>query len=200
MQMIIGLTGSIASGKSTISKMLAKKGFPIVDADEIARLVVEPGTEVIEEIRRVFGEEVLHADNTLNREKLGECIFGNVVEREKLNSIIHPAIRAEMIRQKEKFVFDGFKTIIMDIPLLFESKLQHFVEKILVVSVTPEIQKQRLMSRNELTKEEALARIGSQLPMEQKEEGADEIIYNNGTVEESEKQLLEILAKWNVKP
>ena len=150
--------------------------------------------------RRVFGQEVLNEDGSLNREKLGERIFGNKVEREKLNSIIHPAIRTEMLRQKEEWISGGAQTIIMDIPLLFESKLQHFVEKILVVSVTPEIQKQRLMSRNELTDEEATARIRSQLPMEQKEEGADEVIYNNGTVEDSEKQLDTILLKWNAKP
>ena len=198
--MIIGLTGSIASGKSTISKMLKSKGFPVVDADEIARLVVEPGTEVIEEIRRVFGQEVLHEDGSLNRERLGARIFGDKVEREKLNSIIHPAIRTEMLRQKEEWISGGSQSIIMDIPLLYESKLQHFVEKILVVSVTPEIQKQRLMSRNELTDEEASARIGSQLSLELKEEGADAVIYNNGTVEESEKQLDNILAGWNAKP
>ena len=85
--------------------------------------------------------------------------------------------------------FKGAATVIMDIPLLFESKLEHFVDKIIVVSVTPETQKERLMSRNDLTEEEALARISSQLPMEKKEEGADAVIFNNGTVEESEKQL-----------
>ena len=200
MRMIIGLTGSIASGKSTISKMFKRKGYPVVDADEIARLVVEPGTKVIEEIRRVFGQEILNEDGSLNRVKLGERIFGNEMERERLNAIIHPAIRTEMLRQKEEWISGGSQTIIMDIPLLFESKLQHFVEKILVVSVTPEIQKQRLMSRNELTDEEATARIRSQLPMEQKEEGADEVIYNNGTVEDSEKQLDSILLKWSSKP
>ena len=198
--MIIGLTGSIASGKSTISKMLKERGFPVVDADEIARLVVEPGTEVIKEIANVFGENVLKENGSLNREKLGELIFGNKDEREKLNSIIHPAIRTEMLRQKDEWFASGAQTVIMDIPLLFESKLEHFVEKIIVVSVTPEIQKKRLMSRNELTEEEALARIRSQLPMEQKEESADAVIFNNETVEESEKQLNNILVDWNAKP
>ena len=197
--MIIGLTGSIASGKSTVSEMLKKRGFPVVDADEIARLVVEPGTKVINDISLLFGQEILHEDGTLNRKRLGELVFGNEVEITKLNSIIHPAIRTEMLEQKDKWITKGFTTVIMDIPLLFESKLQHFVERIIVVSVTPEIQKARLMARNNLTEEEASARIRSQLPMVEKERGADAIIYNNGAVIESEKQLEKILNDWNIK-
>lgn len=196
--MIIGLTGSIASGKSTVAEMLREKGFPIVDADEIARLVVEPGTSVIKKISQTFGSEVLNEDGALNREKLGERIFGDVEERGKLNAIIHPAIRSEMQRQKEMWISNGATTVIMDIPLLFESKLQSFVDKILVVSVTKDIQKQRLIERNQLTEKEALDRINSQLPMEMKEEGANGVIYNNGTREEAGEQLQAILTNWDV--
>ncbi|WP_438311439.1 dephospho-CoA kinase [Sporosarcina sp. FA9] len=198
--MIIGLTGSIASGKSTISEILKSKGFPVVDADEIAHRVVEPGSPVLKEIELTFGNEMIKSDGSLNREKLGERIFGNEIERKKLNSIIHPAIRVEMLSQKEKLLLEGANTVIMDIPLLFESKLQHFVEKIIVVSVTPEIQKQRLMDRNVLTEEEAVVRIQSQLPMDQKEKGADAVIFNNGTIEDSEQQLNTILFNWNAQP
>lgn len=197
--MIIGLTGSIASGKSTVAEMLREKGFPIVDADEIARLVVEPGTSVIKKISQTFGTEVLNEDGTLNREKLGERIFGDVEERGKLNAIIHPAIRSEMLRQKEMWISNGATTVIMDIPLLFESKLQSLVDKILVVSVTKDIQKQRLMARNQLTEKEAFDRINSQLPMEMKEEGANGVIYNNGTREEAGEQLQAILTNWEIK-
>lgn len=198
--MIIGLTGSIASGKSTVSAMLKQQGYPIVDADEIARLVVEPGTSVIEKIGQTFGQEVLKKDGSLNREKLGERIFGNAEERDKLNLIMHPAIRGEMTRQKEERVAAGANTIIMDIPLLFESKLQSFVDKILVVSVKSDVQKRRLIARNQLTEKEAENRISSQLPMELKEAGADAVIYNNGTVEETEVQLLGIIKDWAMKP
>ena len=198
--MIIGLTGSIASGKSTVSKMLKRKGFPIVDADEIARLVVEPGSPVLQEICHAFGQGILREDGSLNREKLGERIFGNVEERQKLNGIIHPAIRLEMLRQKEKWISTGSNTVIMDIPLLFESKLQSFVDKIIVVSVTPEIQKERLIARNVLSEEEADVRIKSQLSMEEKELGADAVLYNNKTVEHTEGQLNAILLDWNAQP
>jgi dephospho-CoA kinase len=198
--MIIGLTGSIASGKSTVSKMLKEKGFPIVDADEIARLVVEPGSPVLVEISRIFGQEIVHNDGSLNREKLGARIFGNAEERQKLNSIIHPAIRKEMLRQKEQWISMGSNTVILDIPLLFESKLQSYVDKIIVVSVTPEIQKERLIARNVLSEEEADARIRSQLPIKEKEQSADAVLRNNGTVEETEIQLTEVLSKWNAEP
>lgn len=196
--MIIGLTGSIASGKSTVSAMLKEKGYPIVDADKIARLVVEPGTPVIEKIGEAFGSEVIQEDGSLHREKLGALIFGNEENRKKLNGIIHPAIRAEMLNQKETYLANGANTIIMDIPLLFESKLQSFVEKIIVVTVTPEIQKERLMKRNELTEQEATKRIASQLPLSIKEAGADAVIDNNGTIENTAEQLDVLLEKWRV--
>ncbi|QCR33221.1 dephospho-CoA kinase [Lysinibacillus sp. SGAir0095] len=196
--MIIGLTGSIASGKSTVAKMLKEYGLPIVDADIVARLVVEPGTPTLKRIVATFGEEALTEDGAMNRQKIGSIIFNNEEKRKELNSIIHPAIRQEMLRQRDEHIENGSKTVIMDIPLLFESKLQHFVEKILVVSVSEEIQLNRLMERNQLTEEDAKARIQSQLPLHVKEQGADAVINNNGTIEETDKQLETILRKWNV--
>ncbi|KXH87209.1 dephospho-CoA kinase [Sporosarcina sp. HYO08] len=196
--MIIGLTGSIASGKSTVSKMLKEKGYPIVDADEIARLVVEPGSPTLLEIQQQFGMEFIREDGSLNRERLGEWIFTHPAEREKLNGIIHPAIRKEMLSQKEKWIAAGAGTIIMDIPLLFESKLESYVEKILVVSVTPEVQLRRLMDRNVLSEEEAKKRIQSQIPVADKEKRADAIIHNNGTLAETERQLNTLIEAWNI--
>lgn len=196
--MIIGLTGSIASGKSTVSAMLNEKGYPIVDADKIARLVVERGTPTIQAIAEAFGEDILQEDGSLNREKLGARIFGNEEERNKLNAITHPAIRKEMLRQKETHLANGANTVVMDIPLLFESKLQSFVDKIIVVSVTPDIQRKRLTERDQLTEKEAENRMKSQLPMHVKESQADAVIDNNGPLKETEKQLESILGKWNI--
>ncbi|ARJ37985.1 dephospho-CoA kinase [Sporosarcina ureae] len=198
--MIIGLTGSIASGKSTVANMLREKGYPIVDADVIAREVVEPGSPLLDKIQQTFGEEVVREDGTLNREQLGAIIFGDEVKRRQLNELMHPAIRGRMISQREDYVTQGYQTVIMDIPLLFESKLQEYVEKIVVVSVTKQIQKQRLMARNEWTEQEAAARIASQLDMNIKEQGADAVIYNNDTLEETEKQLDAILENWQAVP
>lgn len=196
--MIIGLTGSIASGKSTVAKMLEKYHFPIVDADQVARLVVEPGEPALTEIVAAFGEEILLEDGSLNRKKLGDLIFHDPSKRAILNGIIHPAIRKEMLRQRDEWLNNGAEVVIMDIPLLFESKLQHFVEKILVVSLSEEKQLERLMERNQLNEEEARARISSQLPLTVKEEGADAVIYNESTLEKTEQQLNYILKEWGL--
>ncbi|MFF2755165.1 dephospho-CoA kinase [Psychrobacillus sp. NPDC058041] len=194
--MIIGLTGSIASGKSTVSKMLKELGYPIIDADLVARVVVEKGTKTLETIKETFGEEVISKDGTLNREKLGNIIFSSPHDRKQLNDIMHPAIREEMLRQKDVLFQEGYDTIVMDIPLLFESKLQSYVNKILVVTVTEEIQLERLIARNNYSLEEAKARIQSQLPLSIKEKGADAVIYNNGTLENTNEQLKKILSIW----
>lgn len=194
--MIIGLTGSIASGKSTVSNMLKELGYPIIDADLVARQVVEPGTETLKKIAELFGPEVIRTDGSMDREKVGALIFSDPARRKQLNDIIHPAIREEMLRQRSAYLAEGYETIIMDIPLLFESKLQHFVDKILVVSVTEENQLSRLIARNGLSDKDARDRISSQLPMSVKEAGADAVIYNNGTLAETARQLAEILAQW----
>lgn len=196
--MIIGLTGSIASGKSTIAGMLRQHGLPIVDADIVARQVVAPGSETLAKIAEALGADILAADGTMDRAKVGAIIFHDEAKRAVLNNIIHPAIRAEMLRQRDAYVANGAAHVVMDIPLLFESKLQHFVEKILVVSVSEEVQLARLMARNQLTEDEARARIATQIPVAEKERGADAVIYNNGTVEESAIQLENLLRDWHI--
>lgn len=196
--MIIGLTGSIASGKSTVAKMITALGLPIVDADIVARDVVEPGAETLTLIAEQFGQDILLEDGTLNRVKLGDIIFHEPSKRKILNDIMHPAIRQEMLRQRDAYIEAGNKHVVMDIPLLFESKLQHYVERIIVVSVSEEVQLRRLMKRNNLSKEDALARMHSQLPMSVKEKGADAVIYNNENLGQTEEQLKKILTKWNV--
>lgn len=196
--MIIGLTGSIASGKSTVAKMIESYGLPIVDADVVARQVVEPGTPTLKKIAEAFGPEVIAHDGSMDRAKVGSIIFHNEEMRKTLNSIIHPAIREEMLRQRDEFISFGEKNIFMDIPLLFESKLEHFVEKIIVVSVKREVQLQRLMERNGLSEKEANARIATQIPVIEKEQLADAVIHNNGTLEDTAIQLQNVLYEWNV--
>ncbi len=196
--MIIGLTGSIASGKSAVAKMIQSYGLPIVDADVVARQVVEPGSETLKKIAEIFGQEVIAEDGSMDRAKVGNIIFHDESMRKKLNDIIHPAIREEMIRQRDEFISYGEKNVFMDIPLLFESKLEHFVEKIIVVSVSEEVQLGRLMARNGFTEQEARTRIATQIPVKQKEALADYVINNNGTLEQTALQLQNILYKWNV--
>ncbi len=198
LKVIIGLTGSIASGKSTVAKMLEGYKLPIVDADLVARIVVEPGTSTLAAIAEAFGPEVISEDGSMDREKVGSIIFHDPAQRKVLNDIIHPAIRAEMLRQRDSLIEAGEKVVVMDIPLLFESKLQHFVDKVLVVSVKEEVQLKRLMERNGLSEEEARARINTQLPLSVKEKGADAVIYNNLDLTSTAEQLAKILKYWEV--
>ncbi|KKB43317.1 dephospho-CoA kinase [Bacillus thermotolerans] len=200
MAVIIGLTGSIASGKSTVSRLLQELGYTIVDADVAARKVVEPGQPALQQIAEAFGEGILLPDGSLDRAKLGERIFNNEEERKKLNSIIHPAVRQFMKDEKEAAIEAGKQTIIMDIPLLYESKLTWMVGKVIVVYVDKDTQLQRLMARNQLDEDAAKARIASQLPLAEKAAQADAVIDNNGTIEETKEQLLRILRDWQLTP
>ncbi|HLR43498.1 MAG TPA: dephospho-CoA kinase [Pseudogracilibacillus sp.] len=198
MTVVIGLTGSIGTGKSMIANKMIELGIPIVDADIIAREVVEPGKEAHQKIVETFGEGILHEDKTLNRPALGEIVFSDEAKRGQLNEIIHPAIRTEMLKQRDAYVAENVPALVMDIPLLFESKLTHYVEKIIVVYVSEETQLERVMARDESTEEAALQRINSQIPVKEKAEQADAVIDNNGTREASYEQLFEILQDWGI--
>lgn len=196
MATIIGLTGGIASGKSTVSKMFKDLGIPVIDADIVARDVVEVGEDAYYKIIEEFGIEITHEDGAINREKLGSIIFTDEQKRKKLNSIVHPAVRQRMNDLKLSYIKNGEKTLVLDIPLLFESKLTYLVEKIILVYVNPEIQLERLMNRNGLTLEAANARISSQLPLQEKVALADAVLDNNGTTDETFEQLRKILKEW----
>lgn len=198
MSLTIGLTGSIASGKSTVANMFEQFNIPIVDADKIAREVVEPGEVAYEKIVDTFGREILQSNQEIDRKKLGSIVFSDETERKKLNNIVHPAIRKEMLRQKEDYIASGEQCVVMDIPLLFESKLFHFVDQILVVYVDEQTQLRRLMNRDQSTEEEARQRINSQISLKEKAEQADAVIDNSGTKEESLEQLKEVLIEWDV--
>lgn len=195
--MIVGLTGSIATGKSTVSAMFQEAGIPVVDADIAARRVVDPGMPALRRVVEVFGEEMLLSDGSLNRKALGALIFNDEEAREILNSIMHPAIREWMEEEKKRYVEEGAAVVIMDIPLLIENDLVHTVDEVIVVSVSEQTQKARLMKRNELSEEEALARIQSQIPVKEKEAYATYVISNEGSLQETEQQVKEILDKWS---
>lgn len=198
MALIIGLTGGIASGKSTVSSMFSSFNIPVVDADKISREVVEPGEDAYNEIRRIFGENILKEDQTLDRKQLGAIIFADEEKRKQLNAIVHPAVRKEMLQQRDTYVDQGEQCVILDIPLLFEGNLTRFVDKVIVVSVDEDVQLNRLMARDQSTKEEAELRIRSQMPIVEKAKLADAVIDNNGTFENSHRQLENILKKWKI--
>lgn len=198
MALIIGLTGSIASGKSTVSLMFDEFQIPVVDADKIAREVVYPGEEAYNKIIETFGTHVLREDKTLNRKKLGEIVFDDQEKLEALNQIVHPAIRKRIIEKRDGFVQDGASCVVLDIPLLFESNLTNFVDKTIVVYVDENVQLQRLMERDEFGESEALKRIKSQMPVKEKAKLADAVINNNSSKTATFEQLEDILRKWDV--
>ncbi len=193
MKKIIGLTGGIASGKSTVSNWLLSQGYPVVDADIAARKVVEPGMPALEKIRKAFGDDVLLPDGTLDRKRLGSIIFANEEKRQTLNVIVHPAVREWMRQETERAFGEGASIVIMDIPLLFESKLTHMVEETILVYVTKEIQLKRLMERDGYMEADALARIHAQMPIDEKKELADYIVDNNGPLSETIEQMRQIM-------
>ncbi|QSS99200.1 dephospho-CoA kinase [Pontibacillus sp. ALD_SL1] len=200
MGVVIGLTGSIATGKSTVSLMFDDYGIPVVDADKLSREVVKPGRDAYNKIVNVFGEGVLREDHTLDRKALGEIVFNNEEKRKQLNEIVHPAVRSEMVRERDEYLMQGDKAVVLDIPLLFESQLTDYVDKTLVVAVDEEVQLKRLMERDESTEEEALSRIRSQISITEKSRMADEVIDNNGSKKETYDQLESILRKWEILP
>ncbi|KAK0194453.1 CoaE-domain-containing protein [Armillaria mellea] len=186
---VVGLTGGIATGKSTVSALLRDKGVPIVDADIIARKVVEPGTTGLKQIVKYFGEEVLSADGSLDRKKLGSVIFNDESKRKRLNAILHPAIRRMMVWEVVKHWFCGRKYCVLDVPLLIEGPIWKWVAQVAVVYCPEEIQLERLMQRDGSTREDASARLSSQLPISDKVKYADIVIDNSSTRENLEGQV-----------
>lgn len=185
----LGLTGGIATGKSTVSRFFRQHDIPVVDADVIAREVVEPGTDGLAEIIKTFGTEILLEDGSLNRKKLGEIIFKDEDKREMLNQILHQEIHQKMMMAKEKWENERVPLIVFDIPLLYEADYQSTFDAIMVVYVPEKTQIARLMERDELTVQQARDRIASQLPIEEKKARADIVIDNSQTIADAYEQV-----------
>ncbi len=185
---VFGLTGGIATGKSTVSKMLAELGLPIIDADEVAREVVRPGEPALAEIAARF-PGVIAKDGTLDRAALGARIFKDPHEREALNAITHPKIRARVLEKTQALAERGATHAIYDAPLLIESRLDRGLDGVILVVTPLDVQRRRLMERSALGPQEADARIASQMPLDQKRRFATWIIDNGGTLEETRRQV-----------
>lgn len=188
--MNIGLTGGIATGKSTVSAMLVERGANLIDADQIAREVVLPGSPVLSEVAERFGQAVLLETGELNRKKLGEIIFNDGQARHDLGAILHPPIRSIMMERMLAYEQDEpHRLVVVDVPLLFESELEHLFSSVMLVYVPEATQLSRLMERDKLDREQALARLASQMSIEDKRERADIIIDNSGTLQHTEAQI-----------
>jgi dephospho-CoA kinase len=189
----VGLTGSIAVGKSFVSGVLADLGCRVLDADDAARRVVEPGTEGLRAVVEAFGAEVLRADGTLDRARLGALVFGDEARRELLNSILHPLIIAEQDAALRRWEEDEPHGIgVVDAALMIESGGYKRFDKLIVVNCRPEVQLERLMRRNKLTREEAQSRIAAQMPQEEKLRFADFAIDTSEGFEDARGQTEEV--------
>jgi len=186
---IIGLTGGIATGKSTVSEMLRRRGIPIIDADQIARDVVRPGRCAWKKIRKAFGDDILSANGEVDREKLAGIVFQDTQARMKLNHATHPHISRQILKQLIMYFLKGTPLVILDAPLLLESSTRKMVGSVVVVSTDPETQLKRLMARNGYTIEEATQRVQAQMPLKEKCEMADYVIDNSGSLTATEQQL-----------
>ncbi|WP_339837473.1 dephospho-CoA kinase [Paenibacillus sp. FSL R7-0272] len=188
--MNIGLTGGIATGKSSVSAYLASKGALLIDADVIAREVMLPGHPVLAAAVQRFGQAILNEDGTLNRKKLGSIVFQHPEERKALEAITHPAIRKEMRERAAAYELKHpDKLVVSDIPLLYESGLEEGFSEVMVVYVPRAVQLERLMNRDQMTQADAEARITAQMDIERKKERADIVIDNSGSWAQTEKQL-----------
>lgn len=195
MTKILGLTGGIAMGKSTISNFLRDKGIPIVDADEIAHAVLEFKAVKVQLVK-AFGTPILNEQKQVDRKQLGEIVFGESKKLGELNQIVQPVIRQEIIRQLKSFTTES--VVVLDAPVLFEQGYETLVDCIMVVSTTPAEQLRRLMERNHLTREDAQKRIDAQMPIEIKQKKADVTIDSSGSIEATQKQVIEWLVKQNL--
>lgn len=191
---IVGLTGGISSGKSTVSSYLKQLKIPVIDADEVARKVVEPNSQGAIEIRKAFGSDVFEEDGSLNRQKLGALIFSNAENRQKLDELLQPLIKIIILDEIEEYRQKGENMIVLDLPLLFEKHYEKLCEEIIVVYIPKELQLERLMRRNQYTKQEALSRIDSQLSIEEKRKRATVLLDNQGTIQ----QLYQQVEQWLV--
>lgn len=203
MTRIIGLSGGIGSGKSTVTRMLAELGATPIDADAIVHEMQAAGQPMLREIAAAFGDSVIAADGSLDREALGAIVFGDDGARARLGAIVHPPVIAEMMRRAKAAVEAGVPLVILDIPLLFEGRvrgrgsgaLMDFDETVLVW-VRRDVQVERTMARDSCSAEEAERRIAAQLPIDEKRRLADRVIDNSGSIEETRAQVVDLVKDW----
>ena len=190
---LVGLTGGIGSGKSTVAKILQSLGAAIVNADDLAREAVEPGREAWQEIVASFGAGVLQSDQNLDRQKLRTLIFNQPEARKRLESIIHPRVRALAEERIRQYAAAGYPVVIYEVPLLFEGNLQEWLRPVILVACDVETQTVRLQKRDHLTAADAEKHIAAQMSLNDKRRLADYVIENNGSLEDLERQTRQIL-------
>ena len=193
----VGLTGGIASGKTSVVEQLKRNNIPVIDADQIAKQVVTLGSPGLSAVVKEFGQDILDSDGTLNRRKLGQKVFGHRESLQKLESILHPLIRAEVELQKRKLESSGALLAVYDIPLLFETQSQSQFDYIVVVSCTYQQQFDRIAQRNNLSSEEIRERLAAQVPLADKVKQAHFVVINDKDFSHLQKEIERLLTWFN---
>jgi dephospho-CoA kinase len=186
---VVGLTGGIATGKSTVAGIFAKRGAAVLDGDEVVRELQVPGTKVYEATVEAFGPDILQPDGTINRKVLGEIVFRDERLRRQLETIVHPALVVAVEKRLARLRADGVPLCVVELPLLIESGAAGRFDRVVVVTAPEEVQVARLMTDRGLGREEALARIRSQMPLSEKVTRADFVIENGGDLRETERRV-----------
>lgn len=192
----IGLTGGIATGKSTVSGWMAQRGVAVIDADRVAREVVEPGTPGLQAVVEAFGTDVILEDGQLNRPALGSIVFNNEAKRKQLNAILHSYIKARVDELEQMYIDRGEPAIIYDVPLLIEAGWYKDMDEVWLVETGEATQIRRLKERNGLDEAEAACRIKSQLPLSEKRKYSQVVISNEGPMEELEAELEQLWERY----
>lgn len=193
----IGLTGGLGTGKSTVAHFLTQLGIPVIDADKIARQVLEPRTAGLNQVRLAFGPGVLNADGSLNRVNLSDLVFSNMEELKKLESIVHPLVQEEVQNQKKWLKDQHTDWAVYDVPLLFEKNLQSQFDRIILVTSSFEKQVERLKLRNNWNDSEIEKRMNAQLPLDEKRALSHHVIENDGTLEDLQKKVATLVELLN---
>lgn len=199
MTFVLGLTGGIASGKSLVTSIFLKEKVPVVDGDLVSRKIVEKNSPALKEIVAYFGEDILQADGTLNRKILGKRVFAKKELLQKLNDIMDPYLRNAFLKEINGAKEKNIPLIVLDIPLLYEENYDQYCEQVMVIWVPENIQKNRLMKRDQLTEIEAEKRMASQLSLNEKKRLGDIIIDNSATKRKTEEQVLKWLKNFQEK-
>ncbi len=194
--LVVGLTGGISSGKSTISSWFLQKGIVVLDADQIVKNLQRPNSPLVLKLAEEFGASIVNENGELVRDVLGKIIFYDQEAKERLNAMIHPLVQAKLEEEIERLKKVGEGLVVLDIPLLFESRFEALVDRTGVVYVSPDVQLQRLMKRDQIDREYALAKMNSQMSLDEKRARADYVLINNGTMGQLREQfdhLFEVL-------
>ncbi len=189
---IVGLTGGIATGKSTVGRFFEDEGIVVIDADDLARQIVEPGEPALDDIVDAFGDDVLHDDGTLNRTRLGEIIFRDDEARRTLEEITHPEIARAMMERARQAFSEGHRWVIYDAALIVETGSHQMLDALIVVDCSPQTQRERLRERDEFDDDEIDRRLASQMPLKEKREVADYVIDNDGTLDDTRRQVRQL--------